>query len=186
MSSAIDIANSALVTLGESPISSFEDSTNTATVVSVKWDIIRRSTLALHTWNFALKRSYLARTEASPEYKYAYKYGVPSDCLRVVEVYLDQDYKRERRAIYTNNEECQIKYIADITTPEEWDPLFVEAVAAKLAVELAYTIPRASGLIQTMEELYQRRLAAARHVDTSEDIPDRLDQFDSSLLGVRF
>ena len=96
MASKVDIANSALIKLGASRIASFSENTPEARLMTDRYDNIRDSLLRSHPWNFAVKRSSLTRITTVPEYGYAYKYLIPSDSLRILNIinnmYQSTDY----------------------------------------------------------------------------------------------
>jgi len=186
MSSNIDIANAALIKLGAQTINSFTDDTTESIAVNALWDISLNATLREYPWKFATKRSdSIARTASAPHFKYKYEYTLPSDCVRLIKVYEDSDYKLEGRNIITSKEECYIKYIYQNTDTALWDASFIELMVIKLAYELAYTIPRSGSMVDRMHALYQKQLIEARDADSSEQIADDFGQFESSLISVR-
>ena len=52
---------------------------------------VRDSLLLTGSWTWAMKSTTVAESLPRPEYKWAYRYAIPSDCLRVFRVN-DQDY----------------------------------------------------------------------------------------------
>jgi hypothetical protein len=52
---------------------------------------VRDSLLLTGSWTWAMKSTTVAESVPRPEYKWAYRYAIPSDCLRVFRVN-DQDY----------------------------------------------------------------------------------------------
>lgn len=186
MTTNVQIVNSALVTLGETVINSLEENTDRATIANVKWDICRQSLLRLHPWRFAITRAELAQDNSTPAYQFDYQYTLPSDCLRLYQVYKDVNFRLENRKILTDKDTCYIKYIADVEDTSKWDPLFVDLMASKLALELAYTIPRARTMIDSMAALYEMKLVAAKAANNSEDIFDDFGQGDDTLNTIRY
>lgn len=186
MASKIEIVNNALVTLGETTINSLSEDTTAAKVANVKWDFSRRFCLRLQPWAFATERKELAQENTTPAFQFEYQYLLPADCVRLIQVYQDLDYRLERNRILTNRETCRIKYVKDETNTGMWDPLFTEMVAAKLAYELAYTIPRMNSLIGTMYELYEEKYLLARVANSQEDYSDKLGQHTMRSVSARF
>lgn len=186
MASIVEICNSALLSLGANTISALTEISTEAAACNAKWDLSRRALLRIHPWNFAIKRQELARTVAGPEYRFKYKYALPADCIRVLTVYQTGEYKVEGRSILSDRESCKVKYVHDNTDPATWDALFSELMSAKMAVELAYTLPRARTMIDAMYSLYTEKLRDAKFVDSSEDIEDEIGPFDHSLIAVRY
>ena len=67
-----------------------------------------------------------------------------------------------------------ILYAAQVTDPNEFDPLLIEAIAARLAADLAHPITQSTTLIQVMWDLYRQKLIEARGVDGQEGTGDEL------------
>jgi len=186
MTSKVEIVNSALITLGANVINSFTDDTTESIAANVKWNIALRATLREYPWKFATKRSTsLARTASDPAFNYKYQYTLPSDCLRVIKVNEDFDFKVEGRNIITDKEDCYIQYVYFNEDTALWDASFTELMVAKMAYELAYTLPRSGGMVDRMYNLYQKQLIEARDADSSEQMGGTLGQFESSLISVR-
>ncbi len=186
MSSVVEICNTALITLGANTINSLSESTTEAIACNANWDISRRSVMGLHPWNFAMKRTILAQETTTPVFHFDYQYPLPSDLLLLIKVDGDPDYKKESNRILTNKKTCSIKYVFDNTDTTTWAPLFVDVMVARLAYDLAYTIPRARTMIDVMYQLYNQKLQICKFADASEDISDTFGQFDDSLVGVRY
>jgi len=197
VSGPVGICNAALIKLGANTIASFDELTLEAKACNALWDIQRRAVLRLHPWNFAIKRSDWDATNQSgglarkalaepmsKEYRYAYT--MPSDSLKLLKVIGDMNYRREGRDILTNANECHIKYIQDVSDTAEWDSLFVDLMVARMARELAYTLPRTRTMIDAMNNLYQESLMLAKGMDGAEDIEDPIDQSMPDLIATRY
>lgn len=185
MASKIEITNIALIRLGANPINSFEEGSTEATIAGAVWDTARTSLLRDHPWNFAIKDIEVPQSTTAPIVQYSYKYQLPSDCLRLLEVYDDDNYKLKGREIHTNSNSCKVKYIYDVTDTTVWDSAFVDLMSAKLAFELAYPITKSNSLMQQMGEIFTLKVQKARFVDSTEDIPSDFGGT-SSLISVRF
>ena len=75
-----------------------------------------------------------------PEYDYAHVYRIPTDNLRVLSDEDDEEYKIEGVYLYTDATSMKIKYIAEITDPDDFDPAFITALVAALAAALALAV----------------------------------------------
>lgn len=145
MASQVDIANMALAKVGDFYISSMTEGTKQATYVGIFWDICRDSLLASYPWNFAMGRAQLALLAGSPVSVYNYRYQLPNDCLRIIEVSRDAtfdgsasiDYRVEGREVLTNETALYVKYIRKVTDTTMFTPLFNRLLACDLAVFLA-------------------------------------------------
>lgn len=77
-----------------------------------------------------------------------------------------------------------MEYIARVTNPDRFDPLFVECLAAKLASQIAFSQTAVSGIAQQMLAIYKDRLADAAAVNGMENWPDAL--YDNTVVNVRY
>lgn len=188
----ISISNSALTKLGGKPIQSFEEGSNEANAMQAVYDLARRDLLRAHPWNCAVKRVLLAPSTTGPAYKYRYRFPLPADCLRVLEVNGNKDFKIEGRAIVTSavgdasNPTAKLKYIFDNTDVATWDATLVTVFVHRLALDVAYTITGKSSAVSEQAGLYEHFLDAARAIDAQEDVEDPIDETWPDLIAVRF
>lgn len=181
--SDVSIVNRALDNLGHQPITSFADDVTGAKLASRSYEQLRDAVLAAHPWNFAIKREALAASATSPVWEYASAYPVPDDylrCLGVENASESYEWKVESidgsPAILTDlGAPLKIRYIARIEDPTKYSPLFIEALAARLALEWADPITGQTTTQAKMAELYQSKLAEARSIDGQEGTPQKLD-----------
>lgn len=138
MASEVEICNLALEKLGAGAITSLDDDTVEARACNRRYDTARDALLRRYAWNFAIKRTDLAASTTAPSWEFEAAYPIPADCLRVLEVQDDDAWKREAGNILSDvGDPIYIRYIARITDPAQFDALFVEALASKLAYEMA-------------------------------------------------
>jgi hypothetical protein len=74
----------------------------------------------------------------------------------------------------SNEDAASILYISKITDTSQFDPLFTEALTARLAAELAYSITGSNTLSKQMWELYESKIAEARSIDGLEGSSDSI------------
>jgi hypothetical protein len=175
-SSAVAICNSALIKLGEpNLITSLSDQTKAARLCNQLYETLRDDVLRAHPWNFALARVELAQITAPVLFEFDHAYQLPADCLRVVKVDGDFEYKIEGRHLLTNHPEVNILYVKQVTDPGEYDTNFQEALSCRIAMEIAYAMTNSNTVAEQMESLYQRRLSDARTFDAQEGTPDQIE-----------
>jgi len=173
MASVVDICNRALDKLGQGPIVSLEDGTKSANLCNRNWPLIRDQVLRDHPWNFAVRRAILAPDVNEPVWGFNYKSPLPSNCLRLIEVdnLSTGEYQVEGRAILSNDEAIRIRFIARIADPNDYDSLFQDAVASRLAVELCESLTQSNSKKELLIQEYDMILTAARRVDGQENPP---------------
>ena len=80
----IDVCNRALVLIGASPMTSFEDGTNEALVAVNLYEDTTRSALVNTRWRFASNQSILNRLSDAPTGRYDSAYAIPSSSIYVL------------------------------------------------------------------------------------------------------
>lgn len=171
-----DICNLALGHLGEGRITSLDEDSAAARACALHYEQTRDQVLRSHRWNFAQRRAVLSRLSDAPAFGWSFQYELPADCLRVLEIndsefgdVISDAYVVEGRALLTNAETINMVYVQRIEDVGQFDALFVEALALKLAVILSETIRGTTGKTADLVQLYERVTAPlARRVDANE------------------
>lgn len=159
MASDVEVINAAAIKLGQEPITSRADENKMARVADARFDSIRDAELRRHTWAFSVKRDELSALDSEPSFGYAYEYQLPTDCLRVLQVGETDaaslaDYRtgsgapyaiEGRKLLTDHGAPLPLRYVRKATTVGEWDPGFVEALAARVAYECCEAITGSSG-----------------------------------------
>lgn len=176
MASETDICNRALYMLGHTLVASLSENSEAARLCNMAYAPVRDALLRGYPWNFAMARAACAATVATPVWGYDHQYQLPSDCLAVRKVKEheedDEDWKVEGRLILTDADTCNILYTQRITDVNSMDPLFREALSAKIAAEIAYPLTNSRDMQTQMDSLYRAKLREARGQDSQEGSPD--------------
>lgn len=140
MPSVVSICNQALWKVGAPAITSLDEATPQARACKQVYESCRDGLLELYPWRFAVKR-YTAGSPLAeaPDFEFDYKYELPSDCLRVYEVYgYDSSvWNVEENCLITNLEEPRIRYIKKAEDPSQYNPAFVRCLSLAMAAEVA-------------------------------------------------
>jgi hypothetical protein len=185
MASKLDIINLALGRIGATSITSETDGTAEQVLAIAVWDIARQSVLREHSWNFAVKDVELSKLSGITQFEFAYAYQLPSDNLRLLQVYGNPVFKIQGRTILTDQEVCKIKYVYDVTDTSGWDSAFTDVMAQRLACDMAYALSKSQSSADSMYGIYQQKLKAAKHIDSTEDVQDMLGGTDGIYISVR-
>ena len=169
------IANLALGNLGEASIQSLSDNNARARACSSRIDDVITTILRMHVWNCALERK-LQTNIGEPIFGWNYIYQLPADYIRVFEVEPVSKYMVEKRNILSNEKTLQLLYVAIPTDINNLDPLLAEAVAMKLAWEIAETLTSKAGLKQEMMQKYIIALQEARSANSKDKTPERRER----------
>lgn len=179
----VEIANIALMRLGQERITSLDDPSKPARTISAVWDSVRDELLREHLWNFAMTERALAKLDGEGLFDYTSKFELPSDCLRVVRVKETDDWQVKGRQLYTNTDTATIEYVRRVEDPNEYDSSFAYVFALRLALEVAQSLVGSSTITKQLWDEYLYRLGVAMSVDGQEG--RNWVEFDSSWVKAR-
>lgn len=189
MPSNVDIVNLALTKLGANRITTMTDDLEQARVMNAIFDMVRDGELTDHNWSFAAKRAMLPALTETPLFGYDFLYELPSDCLSVVRVadwsrpWLNQGwhgwrqsdvglYRLQSRRIETDiASPLPLLYNARIEDPNQFDPLFVQALAYRLAMETCDKITQSNTKMQLVAQGYSQAITRAIKNDSIQEPP---------------
>lgn len=166
--SAVAIANSALIKCGSDPISSLTQDTRRAILINSLFEQLRDEVQSAHPWTFTLVRDTLAPNSDEPDWGYTYVYDLPNGWLTLWAVDpLDLDYVVENDQILTEEStELNVLYGRSNNAPDTWSFLFGEALAWRIAAEIAYALTQSLNLVESCHKMYQKTIAEARWKDS--------------------
>jgi hypothetical protein len=189
MASDVDIANRALQKLGAARITSLTEDSVQARACNLCYEPLRDAELRAHPWNFSIKRAQLAADATAPLFGPATAYTLPVDFLRLlppdpVTNYNTLDWKIEGKKILTDETGAlDVRYIYRVTDAGEFDALFIEALSARMAVEMCEELTQSNTKAQLMREDYKSALREARKLNAFENIP--AEQQDDTWITAR-
>jgi len=132
--------------------------------------------LRSHPWNFANQRIELAMLTEEPAFEFAFKFQLPSDCLRVLKT--DDQYDNftiEGRQLLSNNSIVKILYTRRVEDTTQFDSLFIETLSLMLGSKIAFNLSDNNGLSQSLFAKAKDKMKQAKSMDGQEgiiDIPD--------------
>lgn len=188
--SVIDICNLALLRLGHDEITSLNEKSKEARYCSRFFDRTRRATLRSHPWNWAERFATLSLLNLTVT-DYDYVYALPTDCLRVIQVvnpvmairasspslrvdpgaqigYEIRSIEGAGKVLVTSQADAEIRYVADITDPNAFDEQFIDALAHRLASEMAVPLAGKPSLQKSELQLFILTLNEGKTIDASE------------------
>lgn len=184
---SIEICNSSLAILGMPPVVSLEDESNSARQCRTLFPILRDRVLRDHLWSFATAFAELQQlAEASPEERFSFVCALPADLIRVISIEGSGKYRKiAGKKILVQALPARIAYIRRVTDSGEFDGCFAEALQYLLAAELCMANTRDGNLAGFYRQEYEHRLAAARSIDSAENIDSFQHERHSSFLAAR-
>jgi hypothetical protein len=177
------IANRALQKLGASRVMSMGDDTKNGRACHACYAALRDAELRAHGWKFATARATLAELDEAPAWGFAHQFEAPADCLRLLQVGESPagdslaDYRSAPQPVFayeggrilTNlSAPLNIRYVRRVTDVSRFDPLFSEALAARMAVELADELTDSPSKASVAQGMYKDAIRQAVRVDAIE------------------
>lgn len=199
MATKTEIFNRALIKLGVNPVTAPDDPNEQARKCSAVYSSLLKAELRKNPWTFAITRAQLPMLAETPAYGWKYAYQLPSDFIRIVQVgeYWDftqirlatdqpvVPYAIEARKILTDYEApLRIRYVCNIEDDtENWDDLFTEAFACRLAMEVCESLTKNQVKFGNVSRWYKEAMADAKRLNAIELPPVPLP--DNSWLTGR-
>lgn len=191
MPGTVDICNLALSRLGKATINSIEyERGNSAEAIRcrLEWDSTKKSVLRDHPWNFATRIEALALVSGVTVPGWSYVYIYPRNCefprrvfnAATVNLSIKQPYRvigsntSSNKLILCNLEQAYMEYTADVQDPTMFDASFVDALAWKLAAQLALSLTGDARLGTQMMQTYQMVLKQAKINNASEGYQEQV------------
>jgi hypothetical protein len=187
MAGVVDIVNQALSALGEARITSLDDPGQTAGLARSLYDTARDAEISGYSWNFARARVMLPALGEKPAFGWAHQYLLPSDCLRVLEAgpwpqaLLDDYIAGENRAwliegrnlLSNQSPPLNLIYLRRVDDPAFYPPVFVEVLAAKLAVRMAERLAGSNSKRELAAREYDLAVKRAKRLDAIQLPPQK-------------
>jgi len=176
MASRIEIANLALTHLGQPPVMALDDGSVAANTLNGLFEPAVAALLRSHVWNFAKARAVLPAMAQSPAFGYTTQYQLPSDCLRVVRVGQYPQplgttayYSIEQGRILINHTGAlPVQYVQMVKDASRFDALFVDVLAARLALDACEKLTQSNTKRQILREEVEHALRRARRANAIE------------------
>ena len=182
-----DIANVALIMVGEAKISTLTDNKKAARLAKSLYTVSRDEAFDMPVdWKFATARRELGQIAVTPASGYDFQYALPSDVRRVIaQVPEDNDRLQFewRREIFdsvpvllTNETTAFIKYIVLITDTSLYPAWFVRLIYLNMAVKLAQPLKQDDKKVQQFAQLLELAMIDAEQSNGMEDVNVNQDQ----------
>ena len=189
MASVVEIYNRALQKLGAKRVTSVDENSNAAQELNGAYPVIRDAALEEHRWSFAIERATLAADAPTPTWGRDNAFSWPSDCLKIIPPYpedddIGRDWVIEGRKIITDySAPLYIRYIKQVTDPNQMTPLFREYLATKLAFELCEKLTQSNTKKESLKEDMKDIISQAKKSSAIQNVP--ANSPDDTWLALR-
>lgn len=173
--SDVGICNSALLKVGAELISSLDDGTRASDTCKTLYPVLRDEVMRCAPWRFALQQIVLGvPSGTAPAFGYSAAYDIPANVLRVWQVDTSQWTEVGNQILCDKPDGINTLSITQNTDPTSYDAQFAEALAWRLAMEIALALVQSVQLKKEMEKGYDKSLALARSSNAVIGTPERL------------
>jgi hypothetical protein len=198
---AVQICNKALLRVGQRQlIGDLAEDTTEAQACNALYDMAVDEVLSEVPWRWATLRATLALIGVNAPMGWAYAYALPEDCITARYVlpesvaapifppnfdtsqsapgregrvpFIIKYNATSGRSLFTDQENASLVYTARVTVVPHFPPLFVDALAWKLASDLALALPVKPQVGLAMLQGYKQALAVAVLMDVSQGQTD--------------
>lgn len=154
-----DVAGVALSLIRANPISSFDDGSNEANIITANYSPLIRKLMTLHPWGFALKKRLLNQNATDPVNEYTYSHIIPSEVQRIFRLYDSSsvgalpisDYKIVGTNIFSNHSQLWAEYTV-YTAESNWPAYFADFAAYAVAARIAMIVTDDDTLAARLEQ----------------------------------
>jgi hypothetical protein len=165
----VELCNIGLKLLGSFSVQSIDAPITTLERnLATFYNPLRRAELRLHTWHFAKKLGTLTQLSGVtlPD-DYTFVYQLPNDCLRPLR---DEttEWLLMGRLLFSNMSTLKITYIYDIKDVSQFDDLFVQVLAAEIAMAACESVTQSNTKKQDCEKQRDYWLSEARRLNAFE------------------
>lgn len=205
--SVVQICNQAVSWLGGDVFTALTDDQKEAKLCNANYELLRDAVLEDREWTFAVARIEPAALVSTPKYGFAKEFQIPATVIRVLQVsragdgdtgivgdtvrhgtglgdYNEVEWLREGQTIRVNNaERIYARVIQQITDTTKFTPGFGQALAARIAMDIAIPLTGSRLLQQEMAVLYGEKLRSAAATDGLQGRSFRTRS--NSLVNVR-
>lgn len=194
MTTPLGLVNSALVQLGDSRLTSFDDGTTRADVCREEYQKAVDTVLEIEAWNFATTRDTFTQIADDPPWGWTYRYAFPVSpyCLRVLELQYNQPFDVETyqwqgnptQCVVTDAAPCNARFIHRVDDLSRWSGLAIEALTIFLGKVLAPYVTGQQTRREAMITELKQWLAQAVDRNAREGTPAQVPP-NRYLVGIR-
>ena len=177
--SEVSICNQAISWLGGNLLLSLADNTTEGRLCAANYAILRDAVLEAAPWTFAQRRVVLTPLAAIPAWGYSTQFLLPGDVLHVeycgrsgrweeddsIDDWQKEQSQDGQNVIVCNQSIVYARYTQRVTDVKLMSTLFTQALAARLAMDLATPITNSRSMLQSMAEMFAGKMREAAAQD---------------------
>jgi len=184
---AIGLSSRALLKLGASAITTFEDGTAEAEVAAALYPSTRDALLSAHAWSFATSLAWLARLSQDPLADYQAAFALPEGFLRALSAGTagrgrGLSYRIAGQTLQADSDTVCLTYVGRVDE-SRFPAFFDQALIARLAAEFCLPLTESSTRAGALTQLADTEFRRARLIDSQQDTQPLFDDY--ALIEAR-
>ncbi len=185
--SDIALCSRALIKIGASPITSFNDGSAESEIAGTLFGGVRDALLSAYAWSFASGQVVLNQLSTAPVADYGYAYQLPNDFLRALSAGSGVrgrglNYRIVGGELHTNASDVVLSYVYR-PNEQSFPPYFDQALITRLSAEFTIPVTENTSRAETMFAMAEKEYMRARQIDAQQDTPSSIEDF--TLITVR-
>ena len=183
----VALCSRALIRIGASPITGFDDGTAESEIAGALYAPVRDALLSAYPWTFASGQVALTQLGTDPTADYSFAFGLPNDYLRAISAGSGTkgrglNYRIARGELHTNASAVVLSYIFR-PDEAEFPPYFDQALIARLSAEFTIPVTESTSRAEAHFRIAENEFQRARQIDAQQDTPNKIESF--TLVDVR-
>jgi hypothetical protein len=185
MISEVSICNQALLWVGANTITSFEDPSTEAEWCRANYPFLRDAVLEARMWTFSIARKKSGPVADLSEWGNKFLHRVPAEWLLVTKVFsmerLDLEqiddrgtWHREGEFILSDYDTVYMYGIQRVTDTGKFTNMFAQALAARMACEMAVPFAESRTLQADLWGLYEKKISEAAATDGRQGMTETI------------
>ncbi|TWA67204.1 tail tube protein [Azospirillum brasilense] len=184
---AIGLCSRALIKIGATAITAFDEGTAEAEVAAALYEPSRDALLSANAWSFATRQARLARLADDPVADYGVAFQLPADFLRALGAGAGGrgrglDYRIAGRALHAASDAVVLTYVGR-PAEEDFPAFFDQALIARLAAEFCIPLTESTSRAELLQRLAESEFRRARQIDALQDSQPGFEDF--TLIDAR-
>lgn len=186
--SKIALCARALMKIGTTAISSFDDGSAEAEIAANLYPGVRDGLLSAYPWSFATAQKRLARLSQQPIADFAYAYQLPTDFLRALSVGSGDrgrgvTYRIQEKRMHTDMDDVVLSYIFR-PQEEDFPPYFTQVLIIHLAAEFCIPLTESASRGEAFMKMAEKELQRAKTIDAQQQTPQTIPM--DTLINARY
>lgn len=178
MTSSVSVCSNALIMLGGTPFSSFDEPKPHVRAAANLYASVRDDVLRLHPWNCVTSRVILAPLATPPSFDFNYQFQLPGDWMRTLQVGRKGDpipFRTEGMRLLADVTALPLVYCYRNEIEDTWSTNLIHVMELAMAAKLAYLVTSSTSVRDSYRDEFARELKVAKAIDGQDDPPEEFE-----------